>query len=141
MSRLIKVEFMGVVKWFLGTHFAWRHNNKETAVHLDQAGFSRNLVERFNMQDRNINSNSTPYHSGHLIDSIKQTDPDDHTPDQENRTHAYQSLVGSIGWLTQITRPDLGAVHSFLSSYTKCPSPGHMKSALYALQYIHSTHD
>ena len=141
LSRLIKVEFMGVVEWFLGTHFAWRHNDKETAVHLNQAGFSRNLVERFNMQSRNINSHSTPYRSGQPIDSIKQGDPDDHSPAQENRTHAYQSLVGSIGWLTQITRPDLAAVHSFLASYTKCPSPGHMKSALYALQYIHSTHD
>ena len=24
LSRLIKVEFMGVVEWFLGTHFSWR---------------------------------------------------------------------------------------------------------------------
>ena len=79
------------------------------------------MVERFNMQDRNVNSHSTSYRSGHPIDSIKQGDPDDHSPAQENRTHAYQSLVGSIGWLTQITRPNLAAVHSFLSSYTKCP--------------------
>ena len=116
LSRLIRVEFMSVVEWFLGTHFAWRHNDEETAVHLNQAGFSRNLVERFNMQGRNINSHSTPYRSGHPIDSIKQGDPDDHSPAQENRTHVYQSLVGSIGWLTQITRPDLAAVHSFLLS-------------------------
>merc|ERR1711966_525288 len=109
--------------------------------HLNQAGFSRNLAERFDMQDRNINSHSTPYRAGHPIDSIKQGDPDDQSPSQTNQTHAYQSLVGSIGWLTQMTRPDLAAVHSFLGSYTKCPSPGHMKSALYALQYIHSTHD
>ena len=141
LSRLIKVEFMGVVEWFLGTHFSWRHNDEETAAHLNQAGFSRNLVERFNLQDMNINSHSTPYRSGQPIDSIKQGDPDDTSPAQENRTHAYQSLVGSIGLLTQMTRPDLACVHSFLASYTKCPSPGHMKSALYALQYIHSTHD
>ena len=36
LSRHIKVEFMGVVEWFLGTHFAWRHNDEETAVHLNQ---------------------------------------------------------------------------------------------------------
>ena len=40
-----------------------------------------------------------------------------------------------------MTRSDLAAVHLFLASYTKCPSPGHMKSSLYALQYIHSIHD
>lgn len=60
---------------------------------------------------------------------------------QVNRTHTYQSLVGSIGWLTQMTCLDLAAIHSFLASYAKCPSHGHMKSALYTLQYIHSTHD
>ena len=132
---------MGVIEWFLGTHFSWRHNNEETAAHLNQAGFSRNLVEHFNIQDRNINSFSTPYRSGQPIDSIKQGDPDDTSPAQENCTHACQSLVGSIGWLTQMSCPDLAAVHSFLASYTKCPSPGHMKLALYAHQYIHSTHD
>ena len=36
LSRLIRVEFMSVVEWFLGTHFAWRHNDEETAVHLNQ---------------------------------------------------------------------------------------------------------
>ena len=39
----------------------------------------------------------------------------------------------------QVTRPDLAAIYSFLAFYTKCPSPKHMKSALYALQYVHST--
>ena len=111
-------------------------------VHLNQADFSRNLIERLEMQDRNIKSHSTMYQAGQQsIDSIKQGDPDDHSQSQANRTHVYQSLIGSIGWLTQMTCPDLEAVYSCLASYTKCPSLGHMKSALYALQYVHSAHD
>jgi hypothetical protein len=39
------------------------------------------------------------------------------------------------------TRPDLAPVHSFLSSYNSKPSLGHMRPALHALHYIHSTHD
>ena len=31
--------------------------------------------------------------------------------------------------------------HSFLSSYTNKPAPGHMKAAQYVLRYVHSTHD
>ena len=46
-----------------------------------------------------------------------------------------------MGWLAHTTRPDLAAVHSFLSSYSNKPSAGHMKAALYALHYIHSMHD
>ena len=46
-----------------------------------------------------------------------------------------------MGWLLCSTLPDIAAAHSFLSSYTNKPVPGHMKAALYVLQYIHSTHD
>jgi hypothetical protein len=66
---------------------------------------------------------------------------DNNSPAQLCRTEAYQSLVGSIGWLAGTTHPDISAVHSFLSSYSNKPSAGHMKAALYALHYIHSTHD
>jgi hypothetical protein len=54
---------------------------------------------------------------------------------------AYQSLIGSIVWLSSTTCPDLAVVHSFLSLYNNKPSMGHMKAALYTLHYIHSTHD
>jgi hypothetical protein len=50
-------------------------------------------------------------------------------------------LVRSIGWLADTTRPDISVVHLFLSSYSNKPSAGHMKAALYAHHYIHSTHD
>jgi hypothetical protein len=56
------------------------------------------------------------------------------------RTH-IRSLVGSIGRLAGATCPDIAPVYSFLSSYSIKPAPGHMKAALYALHYIHSTHD
>jgi hypothetical protein len=49
--------------------------------------------------------------------------------------------VGSIGWLCSSTHPDLLAAHSLLSSYSNKQSVGQMKVALYALHYIHSTHD
>jgi hypothetical protein len=39
------------------------------------------------------------------------------------------------------THLDLSDVHSFLLSYSNKPAAGHMKAALYALHYIHSTFD
>jgi hypothetical protein len=68
------------------------------------------------------------------------TDADD-SPTQLQRTDAYQSLIGSIGWLAGAPCPDIAPVHSFLSSYSNKPAPGHMKAALYALHYVHSTYD
>jgi hypothetical protein len=46
-----------------------------------------------------------------------------------------------MGWLAYTTWPVLAVVHSFLSSYNYKPSAGHVKVALYALQYIHSLHN
>jgi hypothetical protein len=84
---------------------------------------------------------ATPYWSGVPINSIAPLMDKDDSPAQLRQKEAYQSLVGSIGWLASTTCPDISAVHSFLSSYSNKPSAGHMKAALYALHYIHSTLD
>ena len=51
------------------------------------------------------------------------------------------SLIGSIGWLVNCTRPDLATIHKFLSAYMANPSLGHEQAAKYVLRYIYSTHD
>jgi hypothetical protein len=66
---------------------------------------------------------------------------EDSSPAQLHQTEAYKSLIGSIGWLATATCPDLSTVHYFLSSYNGKLSSGHMRAALYALHYIHLTHD
>ena len=132
---------MGVVEWFLGIHFSWCLAGGEVEVHMNQSGFSRNLVERFDLQDQAPTPTATPYRSGLPIDSIAASSKDDESPAQKRRTEAYQSLVGSLGWLSNNTRPDIATVHAFLSSYNMHPAAGHMRAALYVLHYVHSTHD
>jgi hypothetical protein len=106
-----KVDFMGVVEWFLGIHFLWRITSTSVAVHLNQSGFAANLAESFFQDSRNMTPMATPYRSGVSIDSIAPSTDDDDSPAQPRRTTAYQSLIGSIGWLSYSTRPDLSAVH------------------------------
>ena len=98
---------MGVVEWFLGMHFSWHHDGTETVCHLNQAGFARNLVELFDCHHRAVTPDATPYRSGLLINSLVTADPEDCSPAQLRRLEAYRSLVGSIGWLSSNTRPDL----------------------------------
>ena len=50
LSRLLTVDFMGIVEWFLGIHFSWRLSEGEVDVHMNQSGFARNLVESFKLQ-------------------------------------------------------------------------------------------
>jgi hypothetical protein len=141
LAEQSKVDFMVIVEWFLGVHFSWQIMPSSVAVHLNQSGFATNLVESFARQSQNETPTATPYCSGVPIDSIAPSTNADDSPAQIRRKEAYQSLIGSIGWLLSTTRPDLTAAHSFLSSYTNKPSSGHMKAALYMLHYIHSTQD
>jgi hypothetical protein len=71
-----------------------------------------------------------PYRSGIPINAIAPSMEDDDSPAQIWCTEEYQSFIGSIGWLAMSTRPDLSAVHSFLSSYSNKPAVGQMKAAL-----------
>jgi hypothetical protein len=90
---------------------------------------------------RDANPLVTPYWSGIPVDSIAPLNDANDSPPQIRRTQAYQSLMGSIGWLSMTTHPNLTAIHSFLSSYNAKLLVGHMKSTLYMLHYIHSTYD
>ena len=135
------VDFMGTVEWFLGTHFQWMVKPDLVQVHLSQTGFASHLVESNNIHLRNITHDATPYRSGLPIDACPESDEDETSQTFLDRKKKYQSIVGSIGWLAQSTRPDLAPSHSFLSAYINKPSRSHFNAALYVLQYIHSTID
>jgi hypothetical protein len=132
---------MGIVNWFLGVHFSWRITPLAVTVHLNQSGFASNLVESFHLSDRYQTPTVTPYCSGIPIDAMSPYSEDNKSLALKHQKDTYQSLLGSTGWLAHSTRPDLITVHSFFASYSNKPSTGHMKAALHALHYIHSTHD
>jgi hypothetical protein len=141
LSSLITVDFMGTVDWFLGTHFQWSSYDNEVSVHLSQTGFAAHLVKDNNAHTRNIMPDATPYCSGLPINACPKSDEADDCPAPLERRRKYQSVVCSIGWLAQSTRPGLAPCHSFLLSYNNKPSKSHWNAALYVLHYIHSTID
>jgi hypothetical protein len=108
---------------------------------MNQSGFASNLMESFFCKTRNETPLATPYQSGIPEDSITPSIDTDNSSAQLWRTQAYQSLIGSIGWLAMTTCPDLTAIHSFMSSYCAKLAVSQMKSALYTLHYIHSTYN
>ncbi len=142
LSSQFKINFMGVVNWFLGTHFTWTdYPTEDISVHLSQVAFAQNLVERYHQQHINHNTKSTPYCSGLPIDSLPAYDGDMQDPSFLRLREQYQSIVGSINWLATNTRPDLAPVTSFLGAYNHNPTQGHMDAAIYAIKYIRHTAD
>jgi hypothetical protein len=59
--------------------------------------------------------------------------------EQDISTAKYQSLIGSLMWLTYATHPDLCVVTSLLAQYNNQPSTGHYDAATYILSYIRGT--
>ncbi len=141
LSKCCNVDFMGIVEWFLGVHFSWCISSSLVSVYLNQSSFASNLVESFFCKTREASPLAIPYCSGIPVDSIAPSTDEADSPAETRWMQAYQSLIGSIGWLAMTTCPDLTAIHFFLSSYSAKSAVGHMKSALYALHYIHSTFD
>jgi hypothetical protein len=136
LSTRYKVDFMGTIDWFLGVHFSWRITASDISVHLNQSVFAANLVESYFRECSNPTPAATPYCLGIPIDAIAPSLEDNDSPAQICQKEAYQSLIGSIGWLAMSTRPDPTAIHSFLSSYSKKPAVGHMKVAQYDTTFI-----
>ena len=131
---------MGVVNWFLGTHFTWiDHQDGNISVHLSQVAFAQNLVECYRQQHINLNPHATPYRSGLPIDSLHAYSGDTEDPSFLRLRAQYQSIVGSLNWLATNTRPDIAPVTSFLAAYNHQPTQQHMDAAIYAIKYIRHT--
>jgi len=53
----------------------------------------------------------------------------------------YRGIVGSLGYLVNMTRPDLAWSYSELSKYVQCPGQDHMDAAHHVLRYLKGTFD
>jgi len=51
----------------------------------------------------------------------------------------YRGIVGSLGYLVTMTRPDLAWCYSELSKYVHFPGIAHMEAAERVLQYLRDT--
>ena len=69
-EHISKVDFMGLVEWFLGIHFLWHFTSSRVDVHLNRTGFTANLFEQFCQNLWDATPTATPYCSGVPIDSI-----------------------------------------------------------------------
>ncbi len=96
LREQIKVDFMGLFKWFLGIHFSWQITNSAVDVHMSQSGFAANLVEQFCRDEWDPTPDATPYQSGVPIDSIAPSSDVDDSPTQ--RKHIRVWLAALVGW-------------------------------------------
>ena len=127
---------MGDASWFLRQRYEW-HNDEEGRVscHISQLAMIEGTLKKHNRS--HCNDAQSPYISRLNIDRIEH---DGKNPSaKENLVRKYQSIVGSINWLTIITRPDINTMYSLLSQFNLNPSQGYLDTAKYILRYLKHT--
>jgi hypothetical protein len=82
LQEWVKVDFVGLVEWFLGIHFSWRFTSLQVDVLLNQTGFDANLVEQFCWDSWDLTPMATPYWLGVPIESIPLLPDANNSPSQ-----------------------------------------------------------
>jgi hypothetical protein len=103
-------------------------------VHIDQCAYLETVLQRCGMQ--NSKSAATPLPAGYMPQKVDE----DATIDPELRSH-YQTVIGSLLYLTLGTRPDIAFAVTKLAQFAARPSQEHLTKALYICRYLVGTKD
>jgi hypothetical protein len=107
LNERAMVDFMGTVKWFLGTCFQWMAMPKLVQVHISQTGFTSHLVEENNIHLCNVTPNATPYRFGLPIDACPESDKDKKSPTFLKRNKSIRALSDQLVGLRRVRNPAL----------------------------------
>ena len=101
-------------------------------VHIDQCTYLETVLQRCGMQ--NAKSAATPLPAGYMPEPLSQ----DAAIDPELRSR-YQTVIGSLLYLTLGTRPDIAFAVTKLAQFAARPSEEHLAKALYICRYLVGT--
>ena len=119
-SRLLEVfdgTYEGEIHTYLGCEITRDLENGITT--LSQKHYAESILRTYDSWD--IAPSSTVLPPGKLLengDTIIIPDKIFHL--------RYRGIVGSLGYLVNMTRPDLAFAYSEVSKYVQCPQPAHM---------------
>jgi len=103
------------------------------SVTLGQQSYINTIIHRYGME--NANTGNTPKDYKTRLDNMSNN------ADTEADQAQYQSIVGSLMYAAQATRPDIAFPVAALSRYLLKPYKTHMTAAKRVLRYLKSTAD
>ena len=134
MSLLERFDgtYEGEVHTYLGCEIHRDHQNGKTL--LSQRHYAEEVLRTYDQWD--CIPALTPMTPG-----IRLT-KDQCNPSPDPVFHRrYRGIVGSLGYLVNMTRPDLAWSYSELSKYVQYPGKAHMDAAQHVLRYLRGTYD
>jgi hypothetical protein len=134
----IDTDFNGQVGYFLGINFTCtKHDDGNVSIHLGQEAFIENLCQIASLDSERVIPVNTPYRSGCPVDTIPI--PSTPPPNQHERTHTMQVLLGCLTWLSISTRPDISTITNILAQYTNTATSSHIDHVKRVIRYLKTT--
>jgi len=124
--------YEGPLDHYLGCEIKRDRANKRTII--TQKHYARHVLESEGMWD--CNPKATPMVPNTRLSTDDQPDVVD--PELHKR---YRGIVGKLGYIVNMTRPDLAWAYSELSKFVQRPGQAHMAAAKHVLQYLRGTYD
>jgi hypothetical protein len=131
MNERFILTDQGQLEYYLGVEIS---RVDENTLLLHQTAYVKKILNNFNMSDCNSVKTPLPRDMNlSLMDSPDEVDP--------KLQSMYRAIVGSLMYLYQWTRPDLGFAVTFLSRYLHKPGEKHLLAAKHVLRYLKGTTD
>jgi len=125
-----EMKNLGPVKQFLGLEI---NCLPDGSVTLGQQSYINMVLHRYGME--NANTVNTPMDHKTTLDNVSNN------TDAEADQAQYQSIVGSLMYAVQATRPNIAFAVATLSRYLLKPYKTYMMAANLVLRYLKSTAD
>jgi len=128
MKKRFWMHDLGSVSLYIGMNI--EHNREHHIIHIHQHSYIRTILAKFWMDE------SRPVATPMAMKLHKRM------PDEEacNPT-VYQSMIGSLMYPMNVTRPDIAYAIGVLSRYNHDPSNEHMVALKHVFPYINRTKD
>ena len=126
LESKFKMNYRGDLEWFLGM----RIPKTEKGITLDQEKYTQNILEQFNMQD--CKPSKTPTENNLKLE-VAQEDS------VRVDSYEFRSLVGSLLYLAEQTRPDIMWITNVWSRFMNDPTVVHFNAGKRVLRYLQHT--
>ena len=130
LTKTFKLKDTGDLDWVFGTSIAQSKSLRTVSLH--QTVYIDNLVQAYlSDKDRSVKERVTPCNDEILtIEPIKEG---------ETIHPEYRTVVGKLGWLSLISRPDIAYAYSMLAKFSSSGTPRHFRLAIAVIKYLRRT--
>ena len=135
LSKAFKLRDLGPTRFLLGVEIT--RDLKERSLALSQRQYIVDMLERYGMQE--CNPVGTPLTPG--LKLSKSMGPQNAEEIAFMAETPYLSAIGSLQYLSTMTRPDISYAVGFLARFNHNPGPQHWAAVKHLFRYLQGTKD